>query len=150
MNHNLRYFLFATVGFIAGAFGFALGALIASTDHGGWGNAIYYSAVGIICAPLATLSWATRRLWRSQVFGGISLLGGFLASMAILLDVTMHYETILEAYWRAPFAFAGWFAIWGLWIAIALIRLILFSPEHTRHRLPNRRHDMRPSDTGAT
>ena len=142
MNHNLRYFLFALVGMVAGAIGLSLGAYLASADNG-WGNSLYYSAVGIVCAPLAALSWATHRLRRSQTFAGISLLGGFLASMAILLELTAQHPTMAEAASQAPFAFGCWFSIWALWISMALVRLILFTPAPTRHRLSERRHYMR-------
>ena len=143
MNHSLRYFLFALVGMVAGAIGLALGAYLASAGNG-WGNSLYYSAVGIVCAPLATLSWATHRLHRSQTFAGISLFGGFLASMAILLELTAQHPTMAEASSQAPFAFSCWFSIWVLWNAMALVRLILFTPPRTRDRLSDRRHYVRP------
>ena len=40
MNHNLRYFLFALVGMVAGAIGLSLGAYLASADNG-WGNSLW-------------------------------------------------------------------------------------------------------------
>jgi len=149
MNHNLRYLLYAIVGVVAGAIGLALGVFLASGDNGGWGNAVYYSVVGIVAAPLATLSWATRRPQRSQILAGLSILGGFVASLAILFDLTEEHATILAAASRAPFAFACWIAIWGLWNAMALARLMLFKPTHTRRRLYRRRHDMRHKDRSA-
>src|SRR5262245_56125643 len=104
MNHNIRYFLFAATGVVTGAIAMSLGAHLAAADNGAWANSLYYSAVVLVGAPLATLSWATHRLSRSQAFAGIALLLGFLASMAMLLDLTGQHQTIVFASSQSPFA----------------------------------------------
>ena len=119
-SRSSRYFLFAIPGAVAGAIGFALGVSLASADAS-WVNAVYYSVIGLVGAPLATLAWATHRLRRRQIFAGIWLLGGILATMAILLELTGQQSQILIASSQSPFAFR-WFAIWTLWIALALVR----------------------------
>lgn len=136
MNHtsrSSRYILFAIPGIAVGAIGMVLGAFLAGENE--WQNAIYYSAIGVICAPLATLAWATHRLRRRQIFAGVSLLGGFVASMAILLELTERHAAIADASTRSPFAFAVWLILLVLWNASSLARLILFTPSNTRTRL---------------
>lgn len=140
MTHGARYFLFALTGVAAGAIGMALGAFLGSANNG-WGTAIYYSAIGIVGAPFAALSWATHRARRSQLFAGIALMGGLVASMAILLELTEEHPAIVDAASHAPLALVGWLVIWILWISAALMRLVLFEPPRTRHRLSSRRGD---------
>lgn len=142
MGHSLRYFLFAIPGVVAGAIGFALGVSLAMANSG-WTNAIYYSVVGLLGAPLATLAWATHSLRRRQIFAGNSALAGILGTMAILLELTEHHSEIWEASVRSPFLFVSWFTIWVLWFSLALVRLILFTPEHTRHHLSVQRDHRR-------
>ena len=140
MGHRGRYFLLMLVGLAAGGSGMALGAFLASGNNG-WSNAIMYSAVGIVGAPLAALGWGTRRNRRRLIFAGIALVIGLLATMGILLELTAEYPAISHATSQAPLAVAGWFAIWTIWIAAALLRLIMFEPPRTRSRLSSRRGD---------
>ena len=140
MTHGARYFLFAIIGVATGAIGMVLGAVLGSASNG-WGTAIYYSAIGIVGAPFAALSWATRRARRSQFFAGIALMGGLVASMAILLELTAENPAIVQVASYAPLALCGWLVVWILWISTALMRLVLFEPPRTRHRLSSRRGD---------
>ena len=128
---GLRYFCFALPGAIAGIVAMALGVFLASADNG-WERALYYSAVGVVGAPLATLAWGTNKLWRAQVFSGVSVLAGIFATMAMLLEFTVQHATIVEALTRAPFAFASWLAIWIVWMSLAAVKLVLFEPAYTR------------------
>ena len=140
MEHPLRYALYATIGLLAGAASMALGAFLASGNNG-WSNAIMYSAVGVVGAPLAAVAWATRRYRRRMICAGVALLAGVVSTMGILLELTAEYPHIVHATSQAPMAVAGWFVIWLLWIAAALARLIMFEPPRTRHRLSSRRGD---------
>ena len=140
MEHPLRYVLYAAIGLAAGAGSMALGAFLASGNNG-WANAVMYSAVGVIGAPLAAVAWATRRHRRQMICAGVALMAGLLATMGILLELTAEYPHIVHATSQAPIAVAGWFVIWVIWIAAALARLILFEPPRTRHRLSSRRGD---------
>ena len=140
MQHPWRYALYALTGLAAGAASMALGAFLAHGNNG-WSNAIMYSAVGVIGAPLAALAWATRRQRRRLICAGVALLAGLIATMCILLELTAEYPNIVHASSQAPLAVAGWFVIWILWISAALARLILFEPPRTRHRLSSRRGD---------
>ena len=133
ISRSSRYFLFALPGVAAGAIGMALGAFLATED--GWHNAIYYSAIGVICAPFATLAWATHSSRRRQIFAGVALLGGFIAGMAILLELAGHQPAISEASARSPLAFGAWITLWILWNASSLARLIWFTPSNRRNRL---------------
>ena len=128
-SRRSRYFLFALPGVAAGVIGMALGAFLA-TDNG-WQNAIYYAAIGVICAPFATLAWATHSSRRRLIFAGVALLGGFVAVMAMLLELA----AMAEASTRSPFAFWIWVTLWVLWNASSLTRLIWFAPTNTRNRL---------------
>ena len=129
-SRSSRYFLFALPGVAAGAIGLTLGAFLATEN--GWQSAIYYSAIGVICAPFATLAWATHSLRRRQVFAGVSLLGGFVTGMAMLLELTERYPAMLEAFAPSPFVFSAWLTLWVLWNAASLARLIWFTPDNTR------------------
>jgi ABC-type Co2+ transport system permease subunit len=140
VEHPLRYALYATIGLLIGAAGMALGAFLASGDNG-WSNAILYSAVGVVGAPLAAVAWATSRYRRRLICAGVALLAGFAATMGILLELTAEFPHIVHATSQSPLAVAGWFAIWILWISAALARLILFEPPRIRHRLSSRRGD---------
>ena len=140
MQHPFRYALYAAIGVAAGAGSMALGAFLASGNNG-WTNAIMYSAVGVVGAPLAAIAWATRRHRRRMICAGIALLAGVAGTMGILLELTAEYPHIVHATTQAPMAVAGWFVIWIVWIAAALARLILFEPPRTRHRLSSRRGD---------
>ncbi len=140
MAHRARSFLLLTIGVAAGAGGMALGSLLASGNNG-WSNAILYSAVGVVGAPLAALAWTAQRNKQRQICAGIALLIGLLASMGMLLELTAEYPGITHAASQVPLALAGWFVIWVLWIAVALTRLIMFEPPRTRHRLSSRRGD---------
>ena len=140
MEHPLRYALYATVGLLAGAVSMWLGSFLASGDNG-WANAVMYSAVGAVGAPLAAIAWATRRHRRRLICAGVALAAGVLGTMGILLELTAEYPHIVHASSQAPLAVVGWFAIWLLWISAALARLILFEPPRTRHRLSSRRGD---------
>ena len=140
MEHSLRYALYAAIGLAAGAGSMALGAFLASGDNG-WSNAVMYSAVGVVGAPLAAVGWATRRSRRRMICAGIALMAGLFATMGILLELTAEYPHIVHAASQAPIAVAGWFAIWIAWISAALARLIVFEPPRTRHRLSSRRGD---------
>ena len=136
----MRYALYTLVGVAAGAASLALGAFLASGNNG-WSNAIMYSALATVGAPLAAIAWATRRFRRRMICSGIALLGGLIGTMGILLELTHDYPNIVHASSQAPLAVAGWFMIWVAWIAAALARLILFEPPRTRHRLSSRRGD---------
>ena len=140
MEHPLRYASYATIGLLIGAASMALGAFLASADNG-WANAIMYSAVGVVGAPLAAVAWATRRYRRRLICSGVALLAGLAATMGILLELTAEFPHIVHATSQSPLAVAGWFVIWVLWISAALARLILFEPPKTRHRLSSRRGD---------
>jgi hypothetical protein len=140
MTHVTRYSLYALAGVAAGVVGMALGAHLASANNG-WGSAVYFSAIGIIGAPLAAISWATRRAQRRQFCAGVSLAAGILASMAILLELTGERSDIVQAASHAPLALTGWLVVWIAWISVALMRLIMFEPPRTRHRLSSRRGD---------
>ena len=140
MEHSLRYALYAAIGLAAGAGSMALGAFLASGDSG-WSNAVMYSAVGVVGAPLAAVAWATRRHRRRMLCAGIALMAGLLATMGILLELTAEYPHIVHATSQEPAAVAGWFAIGVVWIAAAHARLLMFEPPRTRHRLSSRRGD---------
>lgn len=140
MEHPLRYALYATVGVLTGAASMALGAFLASGNNG-WANAIMYSAVGVVGAPLAAVAWATRRHRRRLICAGVAVLAGVVSTMGILLELTAEHPHIVHATSQAPLAVVGWFVIWLLWISAAVARLILFEPPRTRHRLSSRRGD---------
>jgi len=133
-------YLLLVIGAATGAGGMALGIFFASGDNG-WSNAILYSAIGVVGAPLAALAWTARRNMLRQICAGSALLLGLLASMGMLLELTGEYPGIVHAASQVPLAVAGWFVIWVSWIAVALTRLIMFEPPKTRHRLSSRRGD---------
>ena len=133
-SRTSRYLLFAIPGIVTGGIGMALGAFLSAEN--GWQHVIYYSAIGVICAPFAALAWATHRLRRRQIFAGVALLGGFVAGMAMLLELTEHHAGIVKASTQSPLAFTLWLTILVLWAGLSLARLILFTPENTRNQLP--------------
>ena len=136
VSRKLRYSFFAMPGVAVGVIGMTLGVFLASPDIA-WEKALYYSIVGLIGAPLATLAWGTNKRRRAQSFSGASLLTGVLGTMAILLEFTVQHSAIADALARAPLAFASWLSIWVLWISLALLKLVLFEPAYTRrHALP--------------
>jgi hypothetical protein len=128
------------LGLIFGAGGLALGAYLASGNHG-WPSALWFSVVGLVGAPVSALSWSSRRSKRRSLMAGIALMLGLLASMALLFDLTHEQSEIVFAWSQVPFAVAGWLAIWVLWQRAALARLILFQPPKLRRRLSSRRGD---------
>jgi hypothetical protein len=140
MAHRATSSLLLLIGVVTGAGGMALGSFLASGDNG-WSNAVLYSAIGVVGAPLAALAWTARRIMLRQIWAGSALLLGLLASMGMLLELTGEYPGIVHALSRVPLAVAGWFVIWISWIAVALTRLIMFEPPRTRHRLSSRRGD---------
>lgn len=140
MSHGIRYLLYLIIGVGIGAGGMAIGAFLASGNNS-WTSAIIYSAVGIVGAPLAALSWATHRNRRRMIFAGIPLILGLLATMGILLELTQEYPPVSHALTQAPIAVASWFLIWAVWIVAAIVRLIVYEPPRTRHRLSSRRGD---------
>lgn len=140
MRPRITFYLLLLIGVAAGAGGMAIGAFLASGDIG-WSNALLYSGVGVIGAPLAAFAWTARRKVLRQIYAGGALLLGLLASMGMLLELTGQFPGIVSAAAHAPLALAGWFAIWIAWIAVALTRLIIFEPPQTRHRLSSRRGD---------
>ena len=133
VSRRLRYCCFAVPGATAGVIGMALGVFLATPDIG-WERALYYSIVGLIGAPLATLAWGTSKLRRAQNFAGVSLLTGIFGTMAILLEFTVQHAAIADALARSPLVFAGWFAVWVLWMSLALLKLVLFVPQYTRRQ----------------
>jgi hypothetical protein len=128
------------LGIVLGASGLGLGAIHA-TGNNGWGNALLYSVVGLVGAPVAAFSWGSRRSKRRQVMAGIVLAVGCFASMAILLEVTQELSGVKQAWSQVPFVVLGWIAIWISWQVVALMRLLMFKPPHTRSRLSSRRGD---------
>jgi hypothetical protein len=140
MARRATTYLLLVIGVATGAGGIALGIFLASGDNGWW-NAVLYSAIGVVGAPLAALAWTARRIVLRQIFAGGALLLGLLASMGMLLELTGEYPGMVHAAARVPLAVAGWFVIWVSWIIVALTRLIMFEPPRTRHRLSSRRGD---------
>ncbi len=125
-------------GLIVGGGGFALGGYMASGNHG-FPSALWYSLVGLVGAPLSTLSWSSRRSNRRSAMAGLALALGMLTSMLLLLDVTSDASEVVFAWSQAPLALAAWLALWVLWQAVALLRLILFEPPQVHSRLSRRR-----------
>lgn len=128
------------IGIALGACGLALGAFLGSGNNG-WPSALLYSVVGLVGAPMAALSWSSRRSKRRQIIAGIALVTGLLADMGLLLELTQELSEIVLAWSQVPFAVAGWLLIWLGWQAAALTRLIMFKPPKTRSRLSSRRGD---------
>jgi len=130
-----RYLVFAAPGVAAGALQMALGVYLGWVENG-WDQATFYSVVALIGAPLATLSWASHRPQRQQLFSGLSMLAGVLGMMAIMLEFSGDANAIARTLAGAPLVVGLWFAIWVSWMALALAKLILFQPGHTRRALP--------------
>jgi len=128
------------LGVAVGAGGVALGAYLGSGNNG-WSSALLYSVVGLVGAPVAGFSWASRRSRRRQIMAAVVLALGLLASMGILLELTHELSGIMRAWSQVPWAVVGWMAIWFAWQFAALMRLVLFTPPHTRRRLSSRRGD---------
>jgi hypothetical protein len=114
-----------------GGGGFALAGYMASASHG-FPSALWYSLVGLVGAPLSTLSWSSRRSEHRSAMAGVALALGILTSMALLLDVTSDTSEIVFAWTRVPLALAAWLVLWVSWQALALLRLILFEPPRVR------------------
>ncbi len=127
-------------GIAVGVGGLALGAFLASGNNG-WTAALIYSVVGLVGASATAFSWGSRRSKRRMIIAGIALGFGLLASMAILFEVTQEQSGIVRAWSQVPLAVLGWIVIWVGWQGAALMRLLLFTPPHTRHRLSSRRGD---------
>jgi hypothetical protein len=127
-------------GIAVGLGGLSLGAYLASGNHG-WTSSLLYSVVGLIGAPMAALSWASRRNLRCQLLAAAALGLGLLASMALLLELTHEMSEILHAWSQVPLAVAAWLLLWISWLVCALGRLIWFEPPRTRGRLSSRRGD---------
>jgi hypothetical protein len=130
--------LLLLLGLVLGAGGLALGTYLASGNNG-WPSALWYSAVGMVAAPVSMLSWTSRRSRRRAVMAGLALIAGVVASMGLLFDLTREMSQISFAWSQVPFAVAGWLLIWVSWQASALARLILFKPPKLRQRLSRRR-----------
>jgi hypothetical protein len=128
------------LGIAIGLAGLGLGMYLASDDNG-WTSSLIYSILGLVGAPMAALSWTSRRSLRCQVFAGVALLIGLLGCMAFLLELTHESSAIAFAWSNVPHAVALWLVIWLGWGAGALARLIWFEPPRTRGRLSSRRGD---------
>ena len=128
------------LGLIIGSGGLALGAYLASGNHG-WQSALWYSVVGLVAAPVSTVSWSSRRSKRRFAMAGAALALGLLASMGLLLDLTSETSEIIFAWSQVPLAAAAWIVLWLSWHGVALMRLIMFQPPRLRQRLSSRRSD---------
>ena len=130
----------ATAGSAVGLAGLALGAFLASGNNG-WTSSLIYSVIGLIGAPMAALSWSSRRSIQCQVLAGVAVLLGVAATMGLMLEFTHETSPIIHAWSQAPLAVALWMVVWGAWGTCALARLIYFQPPRTRGRLSSRRGD---------
>ena len=140
MGLRLHTFTLSLVGLTVGFTGMGLGAYLASVDNG-WTSSLLYSVVGLVGAPLAALSWTSRRSLRCQVFAGVAVLLGLLGSLALMLEITHELSEIAQAWSEVPLALSLWILVWLAWEAGALARLIWFQPPRTRGRLSSRRGD---------
>jgi hypothetical protein len=125
-------------GLLLGSGGLALGTYLASGNNG-WPSALWFSAVGLVGAPLAALSWTSRRSSRRGVMAGVALMIGAIATMGLLFDLTRDASQISFAWTQVPFAVAGWLLIWFVWLGAAVMRLLLFKPPKLRQRLSSHR-----------
>jgi hypothetical protein len=128
------------LGLIIGIGGLALGAYLASGNHG-WPSALWYSVIGLVGAPLSAVSWSSRRSKRRSAMAGIALVLGVIASMGLLLELTGEHSEITFAWSQVPLAVAAWSTLWLTWQAAALARLIMFQPPKLRQRLSSRRDE---------
>lgn len=128
------------LGSALGIAGLGLGAFLASGNNG-WTSSLLYSVLGLVGAPMAALSWTSRRSVRCQVLAGAALLLGLLGSMGLLLELSQEISAIAHAWSQVPLAVVLWVLIWLAWEAGALARLIWFEPPRTRGRLSSRRGD---------
>ena len=108
-----RYFSVALAGVVAGAINMSIGAFLASGDNR-WAYALHHSAAGIVGAPLAALVWATHRYWRAKVFGGVSVLIGFVSAMTMMFELTEENSALKPAANESAFALSDWFVSWAL------------------------------------
>ena len=53
----------------------------------------------------------------------------------MLNELTEEYPLIVDAPSKSPIAIYFWFVIWASWMCWAIVRLLMFKPAHTRHRL---------------
>jgi hypothetical protein len=132
--------LLLVIGIVLGACGLALGALLASGNNG-WASSLLFSVVGLVGAPLATLSWSSRRRRQYQALAGIALVLGILGSLGLMLEFTQETSGIRHAWSQVPAAVATWFALWAVWGIIALGRVVFNEQPKTRTRLSSRRGD---------
>jgi len=128
------------VGAVGGLGSLGLGAFLASGDNG-WTSSVIYSVVGLVGAPMAALSWSSRRSLRCQLLAGVAVVLGLVANMGLLFDFARESSQIAQAWSQVPAAVALWGLIWAGWGTAALARLILFTPPRTRGRLSSRRGD---------
>lgn len=135
-----RKVLLVVVGIAVGAGQMALGAFLASGNNG-WTASLIFSIVSLVGAVLGFYSWSSRRNRLCTTLSGIAVALGVLASMGLMLDVTQETSGIVHAWSQVPLALSGWMLLWATWIAVSLIRLLLFEPPRTRHRLSSRRGD---------
>jgi hypothetical protein len=138
--HRGAKILLTLAGLIVGAGQLALGAHLASGNNG-WPASLLFSVIGLVAAPLAGYSWSSMRSRNNLILAGIAVGLGVLASMGLMLDVTQEQSGIVQAWSQAPYALLGWMLVWIFWGAVALARLLLFTPPRTRHRLSSRRGD---------
>ncbi|RPI45532.1 MAG: hypothetical protein EHM59_09905 [Betaproteobacteria bacterium] len=129
-----------TAGVGVGMAGLALGAFLASGDNG-WTSSLIYSVVGLVAAPMAALSWSSRRSVRCQVLAAAAILLGVAATMGLMLEFTHEMSPITHAWSQAPLAVALWAVLWISWGACAVARLVYFQQPRTRGRLSSRRGD---------
>jgi hypothetical protein len=128
------------IGMLLGASQLALGAFLAGGNNG-WGTSLLFSVVGLVGATIGAYAWHSRRNRACSVMAGVAVALGVLGSMGLMLDVSQEASGIVHAWSQVPWALGAWMLIWALWIAIAVARLLLFEPPHTRHRLSSRRGD---------
>ena len=128
------------LGLILGAGGLALGAYLASGNNG-WPSALWFSVVGLVGAPVSALSWSSRRSKRRSIMAGLALVLGLVADMALLYDLTREHSEMTFAWSQVPLAVSAWLAIWVLWQASALARLVLFQPPKLRRGMSCRAAD---------
>ena len=140
MTARLNAVTLLLLGSAVGLAGLGLGAYLASGSNG-WSASLLYSVLGLVGAPMAALSWTSRRSVRCQLLAGGALLLGVLGSMGVLLELSQDFSAIAQAWSQVPFAVVLWVVIWLAWEAGALARLIWFEPPRTRGRLSSRRGD---------
>lgn len=130
----------AVVGVVLGVGQLALGAFLVAGNNG-WHSALLFSVIGLVGAVVALYSWSSRRSRFGMILAGAGLALGILGSMGLMLDLSQETSGIVHAWSQVPFALLGWMLLWTVWISVALARVLLFEPPHTRHRLSSRRGD---------